>query len=102
MSFVKLGMMMGFVLAASLALAACGGDSEPQSTTVGQVQVRVATVEYVDGGFVPNRVEVDVGADVRFLNRSDGPFWPASNIHPTHQVYPGFDAKGPIGAAAAY
>ena len=103
MSFVKLGMMMGlFAAAASLALAACGGDSEPQSTTVGQVQVRVATVEYVDGGFVPNRVEVDVGADVRFLNRSDGPFWPASNIHPTHQVYPGFDAKGPIGQGEAW
>ncbi|MCH8196377.1 MAG: hypothetical protein IIB12_09930, partial [Chloroflexi bacterium] len=50
MSFVKLGMMMGLsVAAASLALAACGGDSEPQSTTVGQVPVGVATVEYVDG-----------------------------------------------------
>lgn len=102
MSFVKLGMMMGFVLAASLALAACGGDSEPQSTTVGQVQVPVATVEYADGGFVPDRVEINQGGQIKFLNRSDRPLWPASNIHPTHQVYPGFDAKGPIGSGEAW
>ena len=23
-------------------------------------------------------------------------FWPASNIHPTHMIYPEFDAKRPV------
>ena len=31
-----------------------------------------------------------------FTNESDTFFWPASNIHPTHQIYADFDAKAPI------
>ena len=31
-----------------------------------------------------------------FANESDTFFWPASNIHPTHQIYPEFDSKAPI------
>ena len=56
----------------------------------------IATLTYVGRGFVPKRIEIDVGQEVRFTNESDRPFWPASNIHPTHMAYPGFDSKAPI------
>lgn len=56
----------------------------------------IATLTYVGRGIVPKRIEIDVGQQVRFTNESDRPFWPASNIHPTHKVYPEFDAKAPI------
>jgi plastocyanin len=55
------------------------------------------TVTYRDDtGFLPARVEIDLGQVVRFVNESDRRFWPASNIHPTHQIYPDFDPKALI------
>ena len=60
------------------------------------------TVTYGDGGFSPDRIEIDVGWEIRFVNESDGPFWPASNIHPTHQVYPRFDPYTPVRPGEAW
>ena len=53
-------------------------------------------------GFTPLRLEVEVGQRVLFRNKSDTVFWPASNIHPTHQIYPEFDAKAAIEAGSSW
>ena len=55
-------------------------------------------VEFTDDGFVPKRIEIEVGQQVRFVNSSESSLWPASNIHPTHQIMAEFDAGSPIGA----
>ena len=55
-------------------------------------------VEFTDAGFVPKRLEIEVGQQVRFVNSSESSLWPASNIHPTHQIMPEFDAGSPLGA----
>ena len=55
-------------------------------------------VEFTDDGFVPKRLEIEVGQQVQFVNRSESSLWPASNIHPTHQIMPEFDAGSPVGA----
>ena len=52
-----------------------------------------AEVVYEKGVFTPNYVELELGDRVVFVNRSDDFVWPASNIHPTHEVYPGFDPE---------
>ena len=44
-------------------------------------------------GFVPKRLDIEPGTQVRFVNASDKPLWPASNIHPTHSILPELDAK---------
>ena len=31
-----------------------------------------------------------------FVNADENFFWPASNEHPTHEIYPEFDAKKPL------
>ena len=50
------------------------------------------TVEYTaDGRFVPERLDITTGDEVAFVNASDQPVWPASNIHPTHEILPSFD-----------
>lgn len=100
----------GAVLIAALAalLAACS-DPPPQGTgPVAERAARAATaidvgieadvrsVTYGPDGFAPQRLEVAVGQQVRFVNESDRDFWPASNIHPTHQIYPELDAKAPV------
>ena len=49
-----------------------------------------------DGGFVPKRLDIEPGSQVRFVNDSDEDLWPASNIHPTHSILPELDAKREI------
>ena len=59
-------------------------------------------VEFTDDGFVPKRLEIEVGQQVQFVNSSESSLWPASNIHPTHQVMPEFDAGSPVGAEGVW
>lgn len=46
------------------------------------------TVEVVGGQFVPKVLDIKKGDTVLWLNRDAEPVWPASGMHPTHQVYP--------------
>lgn len=47
-------------------------------------------------GFVPKRLDVEPGTQVRFYNASGETFWPASNIHPTHAILPELDSNEEI------
>lgn len=47
-------------------------------------------------GFTPASVRVPVGTTVTFQTDRGRYFWPASDAHPFHAVYPAFDSKRPI------
>lgn len=68
--------------------------TQPSTTTEtlpeGEV---VAEVLMGEDGYEPNTVTLKAGQAVRFVNKSSGNRWPASNIHPTHELYPEFDPK---------
>lgn len=53
-------------------------------------------VVLTDQGFRPDRIQIDPGSSVRFTTTLGKYFWPASNPHPTHEIYSGFDSKQPI------
>jgi plastocyanin len=61
-----------------------GGDDED-----GGIEVHVTA----SGGFDPQTVTVDRGDTVTWVNDSGDDAWPASDVHPTHQLLPGFDPK---------
>lgn len=44
-----------------------------------------------DTGYVPSTITVPLGTSVAFVTSQSGDAWPASNIHPTHGIYPEFD-----------
>ena len=48
-------------------------------------------------GFEPYKIVIHKGDTVDFVNYSGKYFWPASDIHPTHQIYPQFDPKRAFG-----
>ena len=48
---------------------------------------------YEAGKFSPAQVTIKKGDTVVFQNKSDVLFWPASNLHPSHGLYPEFDPK---------
>lgn len=47
-------------------------------------------------GFDPRDILIRSGTRVTFTTSRDKKFWPASNSHPLHNLYPLFDPKEPI------
>lgn len=45
-------------------------------------------VTYTDAGFSPATITIKNGEKVTFQNNSSLGFWPASGVHPTHNLYP--------------
>lgn len=56
------------------------------------------SIVLTDDGFVPRDVQVDRGTTVVFSTTRPFQFWPASNEHPAHTIFPDFDSKRPIDA----
>lgn len=70
-----------------------------------KVNVQVAETHRIDmtaDGFSPSEVTVKAGDTVNFVNTDTETHWPASAIHPTHQLLPGFDAIGGVSAGSTY
>lgn len=47
-------------------------------------------------GFSPQEITINKGDAIEFKTIIGKAFWPASNLHPTHDIYPEFDPKEPI------
>lgn len=60
------------------------------------------TVSYTDKGFVPATVSITSGDSVTFVNNSSRAMWVASNPHPTHTGYPGFDEMAKVANGGSY
>ncbi len=54
------------------------------------------TIHINDSGYVPDRISIKAGEGIFFINNTAQERWPASNIHPAHDIYPEFDPKKPI------
>jgi plastocyanin len=55
-----------------------------------------ATVRMTDQGYSPQVLKIRQGQTVEFVNDSNEDYWPASDPHPIHTDYPGFDAQKSI------
>lgn len=62
-----------------------GSDDEPAAENV--------TIEIFKDEFRPKNATIKKGGTVTFVNKGWELHWPASNIHPSHEVYPEFDVK---------
>lgn len=59
-------------------------------------------VKLTDNGFEPNTLTIKSGETVKFENASSDDAWVASNVHPTHLLYRGFDEKKPMVSGGSY
>ncbi len=90
-AIVLLGIIIGLTVWPSSALEGQTGLSaltNPEET--------VHTVTLTQDGWVPEEIVIRLGEKVIFNNADEGPYWPASSLHPTHEIYPEFDPKEPI------
>lgn len=66
---------------------------EPDEATV---------VTYTDDGFSPATVTIQLGERVTFVNNSSDDFRVASDDHPEHNEYPGFDSQEDLAPGQSY
>lgn len=59
-------------------------------------------IELTSSGFSPSTVTVMRGTTVRFVNRDSVMHWPASGVHPAHQICPGFDSLRGLANGESY
>lgn len=88
---------VAILLVAGLLLAGCGGDGDDGNGGGGSNVVKIT-----DDGFEPSTLTVSAGDTVEFDNDSSDDSWPASDVHPTHELYPGFDAGKPLLSGESY
>ena len=76
------------------------GEESPAVTAPGKevplpkiVVEDVYVVEVTNNGFVPRELTIKQGDSVQFVAKDGGRHWPASAVHPTHEVYPGSSIK---------
>ena len=62
----------------------------------------VTVIEMTPDGFIPAEVTIDQNSSIIFINKDKESRWPASNIHPTHELYPEFDARKPIAPSESW
>jgi plastocyanin len=63
---------------------------------------RTYRVSYTNACFSPASLTIKKGDTVKFTNDSTRNFWPASDDHPSHSIYPEFDAKQAIAPGSFY
>lgn len=64
--------------------------SSEKEQTVKEGEVSVVMTK---SGFEPENLTIRKGTTVTFSTNVDRPFWPASDLHPTHEVYSDFDPR---------
>lgn len=76
----------------------------PAATTPPPATVQGETYQVVmdSSGFSPANLTIEVGDTVTFVNRDTRSRWPASGLHPTHLLCPGFDALEPLAKGKTY
>jgi len=71
------------------------GITEPEDS-IGEQKKTENLVEITAAGFNPNTLTINRGDTVVFVNKEAKSHWPASAVHPSHDVYP--ETGGCIGS----
>ena len=87
--------MLKIILALLLGLFFCFPNSLFRLSGV-SAHSQTQVIEMIKGGFEPSSITIDTNTTVIFLNKDEESRWPASNVHPTHELYPEFDPKRAI------
>lgn len=87
------------ILAALFAVAASAYVIAAQLRTETVVDLRASDnvdIVLTEQGFEPRDIRIRPGTAVTFSTNREFRYWPASNSHPLHNLYPLFDPKEPI------
>ncbi|MBI2451893.1 hypothetical protein HYV50_02320 [Candidatus Pacearchaeota archaeon] len=71
-------------------LTANSDNSQQLSQPAGR---QVRNIQITSSGFSPGTLEIKQGETVTFINKDSARHWPATNVHPSHRIYPGSDRE---------
>lgn len=74
----------------------------PAMMLITDIQESQTMVRQNDSGYQPAEITVKKKSEVAFVNDTAVYVWPASNLHPTHDIYPEFDPQEPIPPGKAW
>lgn len=60
------------------------------------------TIVLTESGFQPKTISIKKGTTITFKTTKSQPFWPASDPHPVHTIFPAFDPKKPVEAKSTW
>jgi len=63
---------------------------------VDKVAENEVSVVLTDAGYEPRHFKIKGGTKVIFSTTRAGQHWPASNLHPSHDIYSEFDPERPL------
>ncbi len=77
---------------------------EPKPVFVSKDEIDPAAVviRITDTAFEPSNLEIKKGQKVVWVNETNDYVWPASNLHPTHEIYPEFEPQEPFDPGLAW
>jgi plastocyanin len=90
-----------FVLIAGLFAWTLASQDEASQQTAQSITEKFV-VEITNDGYVPQTLQVPVGATVEWVNRTNDPHRIAANPQPDHSSFPDLDSIEPIGPNATY
>lgn len=67
-----------------------------------EIRLNDKLIRITDRNFEPVSITVKKGNRVVFINERGTEAWPASDLHPTHGIYPEFDPREPISPGQAW
>ena len=76
--------------------------NQPKFFTKEEILPSDAVVKITSSGFEPKEVNVKKSSRVVWLNQTNNFSWPASDPHPIHNGYPGFDSLEPFKRGEAW
>ena len=94
--FIGIVLVGGAVIASALFLGkehTGSTGNPPDAALLGDPQHRI---RMTNNGFEPSEIRVRAGDVVQWINNDTVNRWPASDLHPTHGIYPAFDPQRPI------
>ena len=65
----------------------------PSTSVSPAAKVPANTISITETGFLPENLTIKSGDTVVFVNNGQAQHWPASDPHPAHTNYAGFDAE---------
>jgi plastocyanin len=76
--------------------------SAPQPAAPTAAVEGVTSITLTPDGFVPAEITITKGQTVTWTTTTGKAFWPASNPHPSHTNYSGFDPERPVAADGSW
>jgi len=79
--------------------ASCPVANEDTSSNTETTNETSNIIKYTNNGFEPKTITIKKGDTVRFVNEGGLGMWVASDIHPTHSIYPEKSDSDCLGSA---